>query len=75
MERRISKAGCVNIPLMIRRELGIEAGEKVQVVKQADGSLMIDRIEGTCILCGATENVRQFNGRFVCNICRKELSE
>lgn len=75
MERRISKAGSVNIPLHLRRELSIEPGEKVDIYPQEDGSIAFDRIEGTCIFCGDTKKVQSFKSRFVCGKCRKELSE
>lgn len=73
IERRFSKAGSINIPASVRREIGIEEGEKVDMCVQNDGSILITRIEGTCIFCGSVENVQAFKKIFVCDKCIKEL--
>ncbi|MGN0710154.1 MAG: AbrB/MazE/SpoVT family DNA-binding domain-containing protein [Anaerovoracaceae bacterium] len=75
MERRISKAGGISIPKSMRRELGIDTGEKVNIKPLEDGNLVVERIEGTCVFCESTTGVIPFKGRFVCDLCRKELGE
>lgn len=74
MERKISNTGGITIPKSMRRELGIEGREKVNLKPQVNGSILIDRIEGTCIFCSSTENVTAYKGKFVCASCRKELA-
>ena len=74
MERKISKTGSITIPKSMRRELGIDGKEKVNLKPQNNGSILIDRIEGTCIFCSNTDNVEAFKGKFVCSECRKELA-
>lgn len=73
MERKISNTGNITIPKAMRRELGISGKEKVDLKPQADGNILIGRIEGTCIFCGATDKVEAYKGKFVCKDCKKEL--
>ena len=73
MERRIGKSGGVTIPSALRRSLGIVDREKVDLQVKEDGSILLRRIEGACVFCGAVEEVAAYRGRFVCRDCAKEL--
>ena len=73
IERRMSKSGTIGIPSSLRRQLGFDEKEKVNLCVKDDGKIVIERIEGTCIFCGSVENVKAFKKRFVCDKCTKEL--
>lgn len=74
-ERKINGKGSITIPKFMRDQLGIEGKEKVNLIPQSDGKIIIDRIEGTCIFCQSSEDVEVYKGKYVCATCRKELSE
>lgn len=71
--KKMSKAGAVTIPSALRRAAGIEAGEKMSVQLQEDGSLLLKRTQGSCILCGSEDSLVTHNGRLVCGTCVTQL--
>lgn len=44
--KKINRSGAVSLPAALRREYGIEAGEKVNINVNAEGVIEIKRIEG-----------------------------
>lgn len=68
-EKKISKTGSITIPSHLRREMGLTAGEKVKIEKDEAGNFFIQRIEGSCIFCGANEELKKVKGKFICKDC------
>lgn len=75
MERKISKNGGITIPSNLRRDLGIQGKEKIDIQTQENGDIIIKRIQGTCIFCNSTDDVEAYKGKFICNSCKKELRD
>lgn len=73
MERKINAKGGLTIPTNLRRDLGINGKEKVNLEVQGNGDIVIKRIAGTCVFCGNYENITAYKGRFVCKECAAEL--
>lgn len=73
MEKKIGKSGAVTIPSSLRRDLGIQGKEKVNISVNDAGDLIVKRIAGTCVFCGSYEGVAAYKGRFVCRSCAKEI--
>ena len=71
--KKVNRAGGVSIPASLRREYGIEPGEKVNVSVNDQGVIELKRIEGACIFCQANENLKQYKGRYVCNECQDAI--
>lgn len=68
--KKIGKGGGVTLPADLRRSLGIQGGEKVVIdVNHLDGIIQIKRVEGSCLLCKANENLKIHEGRFICQDC------
>ncbi len=75
-EKKITKAGAVTIPLHLRRELGITAGDKITVSVVGDGDLLLRRNTGHCILCGRQEaNLIRIHDKFICHECAERLKQ
>lgn len=73
--KKITRAGGIAIPASMRREYGIEAGEKVNVSVNDQGVIEVKRIEGACLFCQANENLKQHQGRYLCDKCLAVLRE
>ena len=71
-EKKIGKGGQLTIPAHIRRELGIQVGEKFEIIKAVGGGLMLERVTGSCIICGGREELVAMNGKYLCGRCIKE---
>lgn len=74
-EKKISKSGGITIPSHIRREIGIVAGEKVEVKTDEEGNLVLERIDGSCIVCQTHDNLMKVDGIFVCRSCGSKILE
>lgn len=72
-EKKISKSGSITIPSHLRREMGLEAGEKVKIEQDGNGNFFIQRIEGSCIFCGTNEKLAKVRGKFICRSCTEEI--
>lgn len=73
MEKKIGKSGSLTIPSALRRDLGIQGKEKVDITVCDNGDLLVKRIAGSCIFCGGHDGITAFKGRYVCENCGKEL--
>ncbi len=73
MERKISNKGSLTIPGNLRRDLGIQGKEKINISVCGNGDLLVKRIAGTCVFCSSYEGIKAYKGRFVCKDCGGEL--
>lgn len=68
--KKIGKSGGFTIPANLRRDLGIQGGEKVDIKVNNDGSILLQRIGGTCIICsGYGEGLKNIGKKFICMDC------
>lgn len=71
-ERRLNKQGSVTIPSHLRRELGLREGEKLKIAVDGE-SIKLERIQGSCVVCGSTERTKILRNVFLCNDCIQEI--
>ena len=74
-EKKVSKSGSITIPSHIRREFGIENGEKVKIETNDAGDLILKRMVGSCIMCGENENLIKVNDKYICKTCIEKINE
>lgn len=74
-EKKISKSGSITIPSHIRRELGIENGEKVKIDVEDSGKITLTRIIGSCIICGGNENLVNVDDKHICKNCIDKIND
>lgn len=67
-EKKIGKGGQLTIPAHLRRELGIQIGEKV-AIKDEDGRLVLERVTGSCMICGGHDDLVAIDGKYICQSC------
>ena len=73
-EKKISKSGSITIPSHIRREYGIESGEKLKIETNNDGDLILKRVVGSCILCSSNENLIKVDDKYICKSCIDKIN-
>lgn len=73
--KKIGRSGGVSIPAALRREYGIEPGEKVNIDVDGQGVIRIKRIEGACVFCRGDAELKLYSGRYVCSACLQALQE
>ena len=70
--KKLSKSRAITITKDIAAHLDFDAGEAVDLTV-ADGKLIVTKHIDTCRFCGGVENVKPFEGVFVCPICAAQL--
>jgi transcriptional pleiotropic regulator of transition state genes len=68
MTRRIDPLGRMVIPVELRRLLGIEAGDHLDMTIEGD-RLVIGKAEPECAFCGAREHLLELHNKHVCQDC------
>jgi len=71
--RRIDQLGRVVVPVELRRLLGLEVGDLLDIRIEA-GRLVLDKLVPACVLCGNDGGLRERHGRHVCIECVEALS-
>lgn len=71
--RRIDDLGRIVIPAETRRMFNIREGDQL-VISVEGASIVLRKLEATCVFCGSTEQVSPFKGKGVCVNCRTQLA-
>lgn len=66
--RRIDELGRVVLPKELRRTLGVDSRDEVEIYVNGD-KIMVRKYEPACTFCGESENVIEFMNRKVCHKC------
>lgn len=68
--KKISKSGAITLPAALRRDYGLTDGERFKIVVDGeDGSILLQRTEGSCLFCQSDKELIVYVGRFVCATC------
>lgn len=71
--RKIDDLGRVVIPAEIRRIMGIDEKNPIEIYIEFD-KIVLKKYEPTCTFCAATNEVQIYHGKQVCRKCAEELS-
>lgn len=72
--KKITSHGSINIPRMMRAEMGLEERDPVEVTVE-DNRIVVKPYNLRCIFCGTVENVRNYKNKGICVACREALKE
>lgn len=73
ISRKIDDLGRIVIPAETRRMFNIREGDHLTISVEGS-SIVLRKLEDTCIFCGATDHVAPFRGKGVCTTCRSQLA-
>ena len=71
--RKVDELGRVVIPIELRRTLGIEVKDALEIYVDGE-KIILKKYEPACIFCGNADNVKHFNSRIVCRECIKQMA-
>ena len=72
--RNVDPLGRVVIPKEIRKVMGINEGDPIEIVK-VNNDIVMRKYSKGCIFCGSDEDISEFNTVPVCSGCRKALGQ
>ena len=73
MSRKVDDLGRIVLPVELRRQLGIRAGDELDI--SVDGSMvLLSKIESRCVFCDSLDQLRGYKEKQVCGNCVTELS-
>ena len=73
MSRKVDDLGRIVLPVELRRQLGIKAGDELDIA--VDGAMvMLHKIEARCIFCDSQDGLRGYCEKQVCSDCLSQLS-
>lgn len=71
--RRIDELGRVVLPVELRRSLGIEIKDSLEIYIDSD-RIVLKKHEESCVFCGNTENLKEHIGKLICTDCIRKLN-
>lgn len=72
--REIDELGRIVIPKELRRSLKLPSGTPLHI--KIDGKrIILEKSSGVCALCGAEENIVDFDEYCVCQACIDKIKE
>jgi transcriptional pleiotropic regulator of transition state genes len=66
--RRIDELGRVVIPIELRRTLGVEEKDPMEIFVQ-DDMVIFKKFQPGCTFCGNVEHVKTHQGKAICQTC------
>ncbi len=71
--KKLSSHGSINIPVAMRREMGLQGGDPMEVSLEG-GIVTVKPYAPRCIFCGTDENVtHRLHGKCICGNCASEV--
>jgi AbrB family transcriptional regulator, transcriptional pleiotropic regulator of transition state genes len=68
MARKVDDLGRIVLPVETRRLFGIQPGDALEI-SVLDGSIMLRKLEQTCVFCAGADEVTEYKGKLVCGPC------
>lgn len=72
MARKVDDLGRIVLPVEMRRMFGIRPGDELEIGVDG-GSILLRKIEASCVFCGDGDGLRPYREKQVCATCSKEL--
>lgn len=71
--RKVDELGRIVLPIEVRTELGIEAGDSLDVSVEKNGSIILKPSERCCVICHGHEGLVDVRNKLICSECRKMI--
>lgn len=73
--KKVLSNGSINIPVAMRRDLGIEPKDPMIVSTSEDGDIILKPYVPRCMYCGRQGQVHRVFGRYVCSVCARRVCD
>ncbi len=72
--RKTDALGRIVIPVELRRTLGIDIKDLIEIYVDGD-MVILKKYEPTCVFCGSSADVIEYNDKNICKSCAEKLSQ
>ena len=72
--RKVDELGRVVIPIELRRTLGIEVKDALEIYVDGE-SIILKKYEPACVFCSNADGVTQYKGKNVCKSCAGSIAK
>jgi transcriptional pleiotropic regulator of transition state genes len=72
MYRPIDRLGRIVLPIELRRVLDLKIKDTVEIYVE-DENIILKKHQDSCVFCESTENLKSFEGVYVCSKCVDEI--
>lgn len=69
MYKRLNKRGGMSIPASVRREMGWEPEDAMELEVTKDNQLIMKQYQPRCVFCGEMDDVVTISGKGICRSC------
>ncbi|NLH02504.1 MAG: AbrB/MazE/SpoVT family DNA-binding domain-containing protein [Clostridiales bacterium] len=73
MTRRVDELGRIVLPVELRRTLGIEERDSLEIFVNED-TIVLRKYQPGCVHCGSIDRLTRFRDSLICDNCRKEIA-
>ena len=70
--RKVDELGRIVLPIEVRRKFDIEEKDSLEIYTDND-CIVLKKYEPSCIFCGNSEEVFDFNGKILCSECAEKI--
>ena len=74
MIRKVDELGRVVIPIELRRNLGIQVKDALEIFVQNE-QIVMQKYSSSCVFCGSSKGVSTYKDKLVCGDCMQEISQ
>lgn len=71
--KRLSSKGGINVPIKLRRFMGIEPRDAIELEVNDRNELVVRAYQTRCIFCGKQEVILKKNGKGICKECADQV--
>ena len=74
IKRKIDELGRIVIPIELREKLEIDVKDQIEIYVDND-KIVLKKYEPSCIFCGNTKELVNYNDKLVCTKCISKIKE
>lgn len=72
--RKIDDLGRIVLPIELRRTLGIEIKDPIEIFVD-DDRIILKKYSPSCIFCGSHDDIRAHNEKNICSKCLEDIKK
>ena len=71
--RKVDELGRIVLPIELRRTLGIEEKDRIEIFVDGD-SVILRKYQPGCVLCGNANDLILYKGKTICQDCVRNMN-